>query len=52
MMMLVASLRDGGGPRWAVRSKESGLYIAKRECVTKCSFYDKTNIVILTCTSD
>ena len=28
--MFVESLRDGGGLRWAVRSKGSGLYITKR----------------------
>ena len=35
MMMLVASLRDVGGLRWAVRSKGSVLHITKRVCVMK-----------------
>ena len=33
--MLIASLGDRGGLRLAVQSKGSGLYIAKRGCVSK-----------------
>ena len=34
-MFIGSSLRDGGGPRWAVRVKGLGLYTAKRGCVSK-----------------